>query len=568
MKRITKTMTTIGVATSIILIFMTAGCSGGKSPALPDKNQEFDPGAQAVLMSFADACMAQDLQAAGKLLYDPASDQPFLELIRDVLPLVGASLKNASAGAVESDYIVFDYQLSDPSDPSDPAGTIMPAFLYTVRTGDTWRVSFDSLPVKSDQPSDPSRETQWQTTTHWPILTNYIIDYYCSHYPADTEFVQMLSQSTSGFRTEVGLGSFTEDTDGILEGIDRTAPHMMAPKNQNTFPANPQAFASLTDHGINPGSVLPGLNILEWALGIGPVQTSKGPLTNEFTFPLAVQAYHDAQGLSGDQKTQALKDAFHKFGHVLHLIEDMTCPAHTRNDQHNFLTSDSDPFEDWASILNVPLMVQTPGLYAGKVAPLGAIPRDEVNGFPGNSLLQNFFDLAEDSSGDANALYRDYAGVSALFWYSCWMTNHLCYSEDTIYRSTVPASVDTTDFPKLTKYTGYGLDFIGMPGDSVLGSLKTLGIVPGSTTEYLVGTGTAKCYPWMLWYRIKYWKWPSIAAVAAAQESGQGLITVADIRDIALSGVREQQYKLQFPLCVLTGAALLHEYYLEAVGGV
>jgi hypothetical protein len=558
MKPITTTLTVLGVAAIMVFALMIAGCGGGNSPALPDQNQTGDTGARAALMAFADACVAQNLDAAGGMLYDPASDRPFIDLIRDALPFVGSALKTAQADTAESDCVLFRYRLPDPT---DPAGSPLPAFLYCMKVGADWRVSFTGPPMTADP---LVRTSQWQTTTHWPILTGYVVDYYCSHYPQDTAFVQMLADSNSDFRNQVGLGSFEEDTDGMLDGIDRTAAHFMAPMNQFSTPPTPQFFKSLTDHGNDPGSVLPGIDTLDWALGNGQLQTGKGMLTNDYTFPLAVMGYLKAQGMSGDQKTKALKDAFLKFGHVLHLMEDMTCPAHTRNDQHNFLTTDNDPFEDWAAIYNIPLMAQTPSIYSGSIAPLGAIPRD-TTGFPNNSLLQSFYNLARNSSGNWNAPFRAHPGVSALFWYSCWMSNHLGYTEDTIYQSTVPVSVDTTDYPILTRYSGYGLDFMGTPGPTALGSLKTLGIVSGGAGEYLVGTGTAKCYPWMVWYYFKHWKWPSIGTIISGEENGSGLITVADTRDIALSGVREQQYKLQFPLIVLTGAALLHEYYLESV---
>lgn len=58
-------------------------------------------------------------------------------------------------------------------------------------------------------------------------------------------------------------------------------------------------------------------------------------------------------GISGDYSESAIinnykngdfKRAFQGIGHILHLIQDMSVPAHTRNDPH----ADGDPYEKWA----------------------------------------------------------------------------------------------------------------------------------------------------------------------------------------------------------------------------
>lgn len=60
-------------------------------------------------------------------------------------------------------------------------------------------------------------------------------------------------------------------------------------------------------------------------------------------------------GLSGDYSINAtlnnyrqgnLERAYQGIGHILHLIQDMAVPAHTRNDSH----AGGDPFENWAQI--------------------------------------------------------------------------------------------------------------------------------------------------------------------------------------------------------------------------
>lgn len=69
----------------------------------------------------------------------------------------------------------------------------------------------------------------------------------------------------------------------------------------------------------------------EWALNGGGLSFDD----NEYSWPKILEYY-----ANGDERK-----AFIGLGHILHLIEDMGVPEHTRNDQH----VDGSPYEQWAS---------------------------------------------------------------------------------------------------------------------------------------------------------------------------------------------------------------------------
>jgi hypothetical protein len=59
--------------------------------------------------------------------------------------------------------------------------------------------------------------------------------------------------------------------------------------------------------------------------------------SNEFTVSRAKRAYVSAiVGASGRTRDESLSDLFFTLGHVIHLVQDMAQPEHTRNDQHAF----------------------------------------------------------------------------------------------------------------------------------------------------------------------------------------------------------------------------------------
>lgn len=77
-----------------------------------------------------------------------------------------------------------------------------------------------------------------------------------------------------------------------------------------------------------------------YAAALGPIMKSPVFSNSNFTWQKAIYSY-----LKGNKK-----DAFLALGHVLHLIEDMTVPAHTRQDAHPPVL-DSDVYEDMPSSL-------------------------------------------------------------------------------------------------------------------------------------------------------------------------------------------------------------------------
>ena len=64
---------------------------------------------------------------------------------------------------------------------------------------------------------------------------------------------------------------------------------------------------------------------IDWAL--------KDSALNDYSWPKAIQLYAEGQDI----------EAYYALGHILHLIEDMSVPDHTRSDQH----LDGSPFENW-----------------------------------------------------------------------------------------------------------------------------------------------------------------------------------------------------------------------------
>lgn len=94
---------------------------------------------------------------------------------------------------------------------------------------------------------------------------------------------------------------------------------------------------------LNAGPFSTTCNSLQWGFTLGATCTENGApafrqtLTNDHTWPVAVQH-------ARDPITMAPSDlGWVDLGFVLHLLEDMTSPAHTRNDPHP--PGDGDPVE-------------------------------------------------------------------------------------------------------------------------------------------------------------------------------------------------------------------------------
>ncbi|OGD70599.1 hypothetical protein A3I18_01260 [Candidatus Campbellbacteria bacterium RIFCSPLOWO2_02_FULL_35_11] len=83
------------------------------------------------------------------------------------------------------------------------------------------------------------------------------------------------------------------------------------------------------------------------------------------------------------------KEAFIALGHILHLIEDMSVPAHTRNDQH----VEGDPYEGWVKTNN---KLQN----LNNISSIGVVGLNEA--FDGLATYSNSNFLSSDTLGRAN----------------------------------------------------------------------------------------------------------------------------------------------------------------------
>ncbi len=529
-----------------IMILMLAGCSGGEGPFSPDSQSDDFSGARDVLAAFADACIAQDIDLAAGYLANP-EDAPRLELVREILPYLGRALDEAVVSEGGSDCMEVDFRLQHPDDPS---GRQIESRLYVVgneESGD-WAISFARPDRPVQAPDETERDAQWGSPAH-NSLSGYIVEYYKQHYTSDTEFQKVLNSWLGGlFADAIALGSVMEDLEAPFP--NRASCHITSPAQQLSLPTSSSDFIKKWDDSVSPPAIAE-LNIFEWGFGQG---TQLG-VENDFTFQLAIERYKNA-------KTKLdLLYSFYTLGFTMHLLEDMTCPAHARNDDHGLLQG--DPFENWAGILR-----QDSGLIDESDELFESLPAPD-DGFTDSELLGYFRDLAESSTGE---VYADYPGVASLLWYTCWMTNHMCFSEDTIMENTNSMGyVDTISYPKLTSWHEEGSDayFMGEPGEEQLEAMIELGIVPEGTTEYKVGVGSGWWDLWLFYYRITHWfQDPDVDDIIEAHQGAWDLITVNDGNDEdyfrnGTLGVREQQYRLEFALIVQAGAALIHEFYLE-----
>jgi len=363
----------------------------------------------------------------------------------------------------------------------------------------------------------------------------------------------------NGLRYETTI-DFGDDDDTFLKGFA----HFLTPVTQSPWQTQ---YSEFDDAELLGGTDGAAVSSVDWALGTGTL----GPYNilglldlrasrNRKSFPEAIdlmqpQVSHDDTHAVFDN----FANSFYTFGYVLHLLEDAGIPAHCRNDMHGvpYISSipgfgdlQPDPMEEWAESLAPSFVAETTSILGTLIAENDPITRDDT-GFPENSFLQHLYDNAE---------HTDYAGTEALFEYTAFVSNRMCFSEDTIYRSTKPSAARTADFPYLTDLD---LEFFGK--SVVYGS-------PGSfisNDEYIAGVGNAMFDVWRSWFWTTHWfSDPDVDDVIEALEDDWDILTVADDDDDdyfanSVLGVREQQWRLLFPHITRTGAALLHEFYLE-----
>ena len=98
-----------------------------------------------------------------------------------------------------------------------------------------------------------------------------------------------------------------------------------------------------TGKGLSNGKYkfIPGTPAPDWALN--PAKQNFYLFAGDYSWQRAIYSYQQ-----GDYKR-----AFISLGHILHLLEDMAVPAHTRNDAHER----GDPYEKWASKNNQQIKV-------------------------------------------------------------------------------------------------------------------------------------------------------------------------------------------------------------------
>jgi len=352
---------------------------------------------------------------------------------------------------------------------------------------------------------------------------------------------------------------FGNDDDTFFKGFA----HFLTPVTQSEWETE---YSEFNDMGALGGTGGAAVRSLDWALGngvLGPYDilgvVDLRASRNRKTLPQAVdlmdQARHTPNQLACGN---LLGNSFYTFGFTLHLLEDTSCPAHSRNDMHGVPIISSipglgglqpDPLEDWGDTITPTFVHETVGLFNDLAQQHDPIVRDET-GFPGNPMLQNLY---------VNASNPDFAGVEALFEYTALMSNRMCFSEDTIYVSTNYDAANTDYYPYLTDLD---LDFFGKT------VLWGSGGPPVTDDEYIVAVGNGMFDVWRSWFWSTHWFTdPDVEDVEDALRNGWDILTVADDDDEdyysnSVLGVREQQWRLLFPVAVKTGAAYVHEFYL------
>jgi hypothetical protein len=374
-------------------------------------------------------------------------------------------------------------------------------------------------------------------------------------------YLRDIELSLSGGVRFQTTADFGDDDDTFLKGFG----HFLTPLTQDAWQTE---FSKFDDMELLGGIGGASVRALDWALGEGTM----GPYDvlgvvdlresrNRKTLQRAVDLLHQvALADNGIEAAEFLANSLYTFGFTMHLLEDASCPAHSRNDMHGVPIISSipglgslqpDPLEEWGETLTQSFIDETIALYADLMAEAEPIQRGP-DGFPADPILQHLYDTAGHS---------DFAAVEALFEYTALMSNRMCFSEDTIYRSTNPDAANTDYYPMLTDLD---LDFFGKT--AVFGTPGP----PISTDEYLVACGNAMFDVWRSWFWTTHWfQDPDVEDVEDALRGGWDILTVADEDDEdyfsnSRLGVREQQWRLLFPLIVRTGAAYVHEFYLAS----
>ena len=176
----------------------------------------------------------------------------------------------------------------------------------------------------------------YETPTH-AFLTKEALDFY------NQEFSN--NKISKEFNDSIISGSQLEDTP------PRWMNHFYDPVNNRGLTALPGDWASSKDWAQNSNRQISALYnpILNTTIaGLLAVANPAKLETTDFTWKRAIKDY-----IKGDKQR-----AFEALGHILHLIEDVSVPDHTRNDPHPAIdASDTlktgSPYEIWTSRFNL-----------------------------------------------------------------------------------------------------------------------------------------------------------------------------------------------------------------------
>ena len=181
-----------------------------------------------------------------------------------------------------------------------------------------------------------SQAFAYETPTH-AFLTKEALDFYNQKFPDNK-----ISKEFDDFLIS---GSQFEDN------APRWMNHFYDPVNNRGLTALPGNWLSSKDWAENSNSQISALYnpILNTTIaGLLAIANPAELETTDFTWKRAIKDY-----IKGDKKR-----AFEALGHILHLIEDVSVPDHTRNDPHPALdTKDTlktgSPYEIWTSSFNL-----------------------------------------------------------------------------------------------------------------------------------------------------------------------------------------------------------------------
>ncbi|MFH1677073.1 MAG: PKD domain-containing protein, partial [bacterium] len=546
MKTFLKTISLI-----IVLAFLCGCGGGGGSPVDPGKPGD-TVAAKMVLAEFADACMSQDTDTATELCLYPDTWRETLKLQSDLLPLLADALDVAEPVLVEDNCITYKVKISHPDDPS----YIRENYIYVARfPGENWKLEFEypdiDFQVAYKKNASATRSVEWDAGSVHPLLSEYIMKYYCAKYAEDTEFANVLDPGKAGSYGCAAVIAGSIDEDFKPEKMPKFLGHFYTPNSQET-PIIPGSIQFCPISWVS-GSV----GVMEWLLGLQPLPALPPVWSvsgnNPNTFQQAVTQMKNASN-NADRA-----NAFTTFGYTLHLLEDSSVPAHVRNDAHAEITFDGDYLECWTTNPPQSYKNETQNIYVNLLG-TNRIDRTDI-GFQGNDLLNSFHTASQ---------YPSFGGVEALVKYTAIMANRMCFSNDTVYK-TLFSDIQTDRFPDFTRadLNSQPAKFFGTPGNEIMDSLKSLGIISSGTNDYLIGRGNSLFDLWLVAWRATHWfNFPNDNDIEnLLRNAVGGYVSLKDQSDTDYYtdgnlGVREQQWRLLFPLIVKTGAAYLHEYYM------